>query len=217
MGSRETSHKIDLSIFKTMNLTKRQEAVLVGTLLGDACLQKTGQKNARLRLEHGEKQKEYLHWKCEQFPKLFNRAPDHVKRTHPKTKRVYGYWRGQSHSTPILGKWHSLFYKDGVKHLPQNLTELLTLPLSLAVWYMDDGYYSQSERHSFIYLGQVSCSEAETARQAIESNFNLQPRIYDKKEKGFALFFSVNETKKFHQLIKGDVIPSMSYKLSLTP
>ena len=46
-----------------MKFTKLQKAILAGTLLGDAFLQKTGVKNARLRLEHGERQKEYLLWK----------------------------------------------------------------------------------------------------------------------------------------------------------
>jgi len=201
-------------IKKTMNLTRRQQAILVGTLLGDACLQKTGEKNARLRLEQGEKQKEYLFWKTKQFPKLFNKAPGYIERTHPKTKKTYAYWRAQSHSSPVLGSWHTLFYKDGAKYFPKDLAELLTLPLSLAVWYMDDGYYSLKERHSFIYLGRVSRSEAEIAKEAIKINFNLLPRVYDKKQKGFALFFSVAETKKLHKLIESEMIDSMTYKLA---
>jgi hypothetical protein len=200
-----------------VNLTKKQQAIIAGTLLGDGYLQKTGSRNARLRLEHGEKQKEYLFWKGQMFPKLFNGEPGYIERTHPKTKRTYAYWRWQSHATPELGKWHALFYQNGMKRIPQSLGALLREPLSLAVWYMDDGFYDVTQKHSFIYLGRVSREEAGIAQTAIEKNFSIASKIYDKKEKGFALFFSVAETKKLHALLRGDIIDSMKYKLSLTP
>lgn len=211
MGSRETSKN------KTVNLTKRQQAILTGTLLGDGFLQKTGSKNARLRLEHGGRQKEYLLWKGAQFPKLFNTEPDYIERIHPKTKQTYTYWRLQSHATPELGKWQTLFYTDGAKHIPRTLAELLTERIALATWYMDDGYYDPKQKHSLIYLGRVSREEADIARDAIEKNFSLSPRVYDKKVKGFALFFPVAETKKLHTLLRSEIIDSMKYKLSLTP
>ena len=212
MGSRETSIKKI-----TVNLTKRQKAIIAGTLLGDGYLQKTGSKNARLRLEHGEKQKDYLLWKGVQFPKLFNGRPIYIERLHPKTKRIYVYWRWQSHSAPELGKWHKLFYPDGKKHIPLTLASLIKEPLALAVWYMDDGYYDLKQKHSFIYLGRVSRPEAETANEAIRKNFQITPRVYDKKEKGFALFFPVSETHRLHSLVRKHVVESMNYKLSLTP
>mgnify|MGYP001579340540 CR=1 FL=1 len=208
VGSRETSKN------KIVNLTKRQEAIILGTVLGDGFIQKTGSKNARLRLEHGEKQKDYLLWKGEQFPKLFNSKPISIKRIHPKTKKEYSYFRWQSHSTPELGKWQKLFYQEGKKHIPANLETLLIDPLALAIWYMDDGFYDQEQKHSFIYLGRVSRSEAEIARSAILINFKIDARVYDKKVKGFALFFSVLETQKLHQLLKNYVVPSMKYKIS---
>ncbi len=202
---------------KTVTLTKRQKAILTGTLLGDGYLQKTGLKNARLRLEHGGKQKEYLLWKGRQFPKLFLANPTYIERIHPKTNQTYTYWRWQSNATPVLGEWRTIFYKEGKKEIPSTLSTLLRDPLSLSVWYMDDGYYDVLQKHSFIYLGRVTRAEAEYARGAIVENFGITPRIYDKKEKGFALFFSVKETRLLHLLIKPYVIAEMNYKLSLTP
>lgn len=195
-------------------MTKRQQAILIGTILGDGYLQKTGSRNARLRLEHSEKQKEYLHWKAAQFLKLFNAKPIFITRTHPGTKRTYAYWRLQSHATPEFGKWRALFYIDGAKRIPDTLADLLKEPLALSVWYMDDGFFDPKQKHSFLYLGRVSRREADIAREALERNFSLAPKIYDKKAKGFALFFSVAETKKLHALIRRHVVPSMHYKLA---
>ena len=200
-----------------MNFTARQRAILAGTILGDGFVQQTGSKNARLRLEHGEKQKEYLSWKGQQFPRLFNGAPQHLKRVHPQTKKTYTYWRWQSNATPLLGIWRTQFYPGGKKRIPENLAEYVSDPLALAVWYMDDGYYSPEQKHSFLYLGRVSRDEAEYAAEAIRQNFDLVPRIYDKKNKGYALFFPVAETKKLHALIAPEILPSFAYKLSLTP
>ena len=200
-----------------MKFTARQRAILAGTILGDGYVQKTGEKNARLRFEHGEKQKEYILWKGKQFPKLFNGAPKRVMRVHPSTKKTYIYWRWQSNSTPELGYWHAQFYPKGKKRIPKTLAEMIQDSLALAVWYMDDGYYSQVQKHSFLYLGRVSRQEADIAARAINTNFGLSSRVYDKKNKGFALFFPVAETKKLHALIKSDMLPIFKYKLSLTP
>ena len=200
-----------------MNFTARQKAILVGTILGDAFVQMTGSRNARLRLEHGEKQRDYLLWKGRQFPKLFSGAPERLERMHPSTKKTYTYWRWQSNSTPEIGAWRAQFYPQGKKRIPENLEEILSETIALAAWYMDDGYYSPEQKHSFLYLGRVTRREADIASEAIRNNFNLVTKVYDKKNKGFALFFPVAETKKFHALIAQDIVPSMQYKLSLTP
>jgi len=200
-----------------VSLTRNQKAILVGTLLGDGCLQKTGAKNARLRFEHGAKQKEYLLWKIKAFPRLFQGKPTHLKRVHPKTGATYEYWRAQSNASPALGTWRKRFYPEGTKRIPEELNKLLTEPLSLAVWFMDDGYYYPKDKNSYLYLGRVTRKEAEIARDAVEQNFNLVSRVYDKKQKGFALNFSPSETKKLHDCIRQYVLPLFAYKLGGTP
>jgi len=201
-----------------ISLTRNQKAILVGTLLGDGYLQKTGGKNARLRLEHGGKQKDYLLWKMRAFPRLFQGKPVQLHRAHPKTLKTYEYWRAQSSASPVLGKWRALFYPGDKKRIPENLAEILTESLALAVWYMDDGYYNSKDRNSFLYLGRVTKVEAECARDMLEKNFELSARVYDKKSKGFALYFSTEMTKKLHMLIRQHVVlPTFAYKLGDIP
>lgn len=200
-----------------MRLTRNQKAVLAGSILGDAFLQKTGARNARLRFEQGGKQKEYLLWKMKAFPRLFQGRPSHLTRLHPRTNARYEYWRAQSNATPELGEWRAAFYPEGKKRIPEDIAEFITDPLALAVWYMDDGYYYPKDKNSFLYLGRVSREEAAYARDAIVRNFGLAPRVYDKKNKGFALYFSVAETKKLHDVIRQYmVLPLFAYKLGGT-
>lgn len=182
-------------------------------ILGDAYLQKTGKKNAQLRLEQGVRQKDYLFWKVKKFPKLFQGKPKYLERKHPLSGEIYKYWRHQSNSTPELGRWRTIFYPDGKKHIPNDLKNLLKDFLSLAVWYMDDGYYYNRDKISYLYLGRVSKKEAKTAKVVFEKNFEIFPEILDKNQKGFALYFSPSETIKFHKKIEKFILPLFDYKI----
>ena len=197
-----------------MKLNKQQKAILAGMVLGDGYIQATGVRNARLRLEHGADQKEYLIWKMGIFPKLFQGKPVYLERVHPISGKTYKYWRIQSNSNPELGKWRKMFYPDGKKQIPESLPLILNHPQGLAVWYMDDGYYDPVDKGSFLYLGRVTKSEAEIARDTIARGFAIASKIYDKKHKGFALYFPVAETKKLHKVIGKYILPIFSYKIA---
>jgi hypothetical protein len=195
-----------------VKLTRNQKSIIVGTVLGDGFLQKTGAKNARLRLEHSNKQKDYLIWKMQNLPRLFQGKPKHLSRVHPKTKRTYHYVRAQSSTSPEIGKLRDVFYKDGKKTIPKDFEKYLD-ELVLAVWYMDDGYYYKKDKNSFIYLGKMSHNEADIVSSAIRKRFNIKTKVYDKKNKGLVLYFPVAETKKMHKIIRQYVIPIFNYKL----
>ncbi len=194
-----------------ISLSKEQKSILYGTILGDGYLQKTGEKNARLRLEHGGNQKEYLLWKVEKLGKIFQGKPKYLERTHPISKRKYSYWRHQSQSTPYLGKLRKIFYPEGKKKIPKELGKYVS-PLMLAVWYMDDGYYYLRDRCSYLYLGNVSKKEAEIIAQTFLKKFNISSRVKQKK-KGYAIYFSPKDTQKLKNLIKGHILPQFNYKL----
>ncbi len=196
-----------------MKLTRRQTNVLIGAILGDGFLQKTGEKNARLRLEHSQKQKDYVLWKGSIFGRLFQGKPNYLERIHPKSKETYKYYRWQSSAGPAFGKWRKYFYPNGKKIIPIDIGEVFTKPIMLAVWYMDDGYFNKIDRNSYIYLGRVTRLEAEILQKTIEKNFDIVATIYDKKNKGYALFFGVTETKKLQTLIRPFIIESLQYKL----
>lgn len=200
-----------------MELTKQQTNVLIGTLLGDGYLQKTGEKNARLRLEHSQSQKSYVLWKGNIFGRLFQGKPNNLSRIHPQSGKEYQYSRWQSSATQSFGQWRRYFYQDGKKKIPKDIGKFLNHPITLAVWYMDDGYFYHRDKDSFIYLGRVSREEGELLQKTILKNFGLKAKLYDKKNKGFALFFGVAETKKLHVIISPYILESFNYKISLTP
>jgi len=194
-----------------MKLSSIQKGILIGTILGDAYLQKTGMQNARLRLEHGADQKDYLFWKVKNLSQFFQGKPKYLERVHPRTKHTYRYWRHQSQSTPTLGKLHKIFYQKGKKIIPENIAALLT-PRAIAVWYMDDGYYYSRDKCSYLYLGNVEREEAERVSLVLRQKFNLNNRVLAKK-KGFAIYFPPGEVKKLAALIQGYLLDYFRYKL----
>jgi len=201
----------------SIKITPKQEGVVIGSILGDGYVQKTGSKNARLRYEHSSKQKLYLVWKVSVLGTLFNGKPVFVERVHPKTNKTYKYVRHQSNSTPYLGKLRKIFYPEGRKIIPSNLQDLLKHPISLAVWFFDDGYLCKKHQGSYLYLGKVSSEEATVAQIAIHHNFDIDSKVYSKGVKGYALYFNSANTKKLVELIKEFASSDMIYKVSLTP
>ncbi len=200
-----------------MNLTKQQRAAIIGMILGDAYLQATGAKNARLRLEHKADHKDYLIWKTGLLPSLFQGKPVFLGRTHPKTKATYHYVRQQSNASPVLGKIRKIFYPNGKKTIPNDLERFLRDDIAFAIWFYDDGYYYRRDRCSYLYLGRVSMKEAEIASGAVVERFKISSKVLDKKNKGFALYFSRAESEKIKRILEKHPVPVMAYKIPLTP
>ncbi len=202
-----------------MKLTNRQRNILIGLVLGDAYLQKTGKKNARLRLEHSLKQADYINWKYEQLINIFQTKPKKIERIHPQIKQKYCYLRLQSHSSPIFGKLRKKLYDEsGKRIIPEDIHKLLKSRLTLAVWYMDNGYYSKRDKSVHICLPPLKVKEIKYLINALSENFGLRPKWYYRPDgKGCQLNFTGKQKDLLFRIIRPSIIPSLSYKLSLTP
>ena len=194
-------------------MTKLQRLVLIGSILGDGFLQKTGKNNARLRLEHGLKQKEYLIWKCQILENFFQSKPVILKRKNPIFGKTYQYIRAQSYSNQEFGEFYRLFYNEGRKIIPEQISTLLNDPLGLAVWFMDDGYFYARDKMAYIYLPKYDQTSINNLLLVLSNNFDLFPTLKIKKRGEYVLVFPVQETAKLMFIIRNFVITSMNYKL----
>src|SRR3989304_513234 len=111
------------------SLTEAQRSIIVGSLLGDGAMR--CKANALLEVNHAARQKEYVDWKYSQLGNLCGTPP---KFRQGNGKRVA--YRFTTLSLPQLTPFYRAFYRGRSKVVPDGL--LLT-PLSLAVWFMDDG------------------------------------------------------------------------------
>jgi hypothetical protein len=180
--------------------------------MGDSYLQSNG-INARLRFEHSLNQEDYLLWKYNSLKNIFQKSSIvRINRIHPITNREYQYIRCQSRTLPELKNVKDIFYKSGKKIVPADLYKYLAEPISLAVWFMDDGYYYRRDKCGYLYLGNVSEKEAKICSDTLKKNFDLGTKVL-KKKKGFALYFSRLEMIKLKKVIDEYIIPLFRYKM----
>jgi hypothetical protein len=182
-------------------------------VLGDAYLQKTGELNARLRLEHQADHAEYLIWKAKLLPQLFQGKPTFLNRIHPHAHRTYSYVRQQSNASAYLRKIRKLFYPDGKKKFPSSLSKWLKSDIGFAIWFYDDGHYFVRDRAFYLYLGTVSLAEANIVHETLEKNFDLKNTILNKGAKGLAIYFPASERAKIVAILSKYPVPVMAYKV----
>jgi len=203
---------------KNMKLTVRQKAIIYGLILGDGYIQKTGQKNARLRLEHSIKQKKYIEWKYQELRNIFSNKPKRVERIHPLSRKKYIYLRLQSHSSPFFGRLYKIFYTDGKKHIPEDIHTIIKHPLTLAVWYMDDGYYYKRDKSAHIYLPLLNKENMQKLLKALHNEHKLSPKYYCRPDKkGCQLNFTGEQLKTLVRIVKPYILPEFNYKIPLDP
>lgn len=121
-------------------LTDRQREIVVGSLLGDAYLSRPAKDtyNSCLRILRSSNDRDYLCWQFDELQSLCSvRASISDGSTiDGRTGSEYFFSRFNTRSLPVFTTLRKLWYPQGVKVVPDDLE--LT-PLSIAVWFCDDG------------------------------------------------------------------------------
>jgi recombination protein RecA len=197
----------------TEHLSDVQWQILLGGLMGDGALSPTRSGNgARFRWGHGTKQIAYGDWKASMFANL------HVSRSTNAKGAVFHDLQPLTE----LAELRDAVYVAGKKVLNDDYLKLLT-PLSLAVWYMDDGGFTirskgLQERTAGMSGRAEICIEAmspdtrERLARCLLDTWGLRVKLFDRAGNAM-LQFPTAETVKLHALIAPFVHPSMDYKL----
>ncbi|MBI2444101.1 MAG: hypothetical protein HYV42_02585 [Candidatus Magasanikbacteria bacterium] len=185
-----------------------QKKILIGKILGDGSLVSTGGKNYRLQVEQSVKQKNYVDWLASVFGKWLVSAPKFLPQ--------HNSYRFRTLAHSQLTEFQKIFYRSGRKIVPRSIRRLLDHPISLAVWFMDDGARSSSK--SSVTFSTHCYTEAENNLliDCLHSNFKL-PANLNWDGKGFRLYIPVNGIPRFRELVSPYILPMMEYKLPLTP
>ena len=182
------------------SLMENQKAIITGCLLGDGAMRcKT---NALLEINHSIKQKAYVDWKYEWLRNMVS--------SPPKARRCNGdrvAYRFTTRSLPELTRFYRRFYKDGKKIIPDDLE--LT-PLSLAVWFMDDGCKS----YRAIYLNTQKFDTQSTNRlvELLKRQYGITARL-NKDKSYYRLRVTVESAARFKEIVKDHILPFFQYKL----
>ena len=182
------------------SLTEKSKAIIIGCVLGDGAMR--CKKNALLEVNHSHRQKKYVDWKFETLKSLVNTPP---KLRKSGRKRVA--YRFTTRSLPVLTKIYKRFYKTGVKRIPP---DLMITPLSLAVFFMDDGCKS----YNTVYLNtqKYNMQSQRNMMKALRKQYGIIARI-NRDKKYYRLRIAVGSLGRFKNAIASYLLPEFKYKL----
>lgn len=193
------------SLRQGVGLTPRQREIVIGCILGDGYLRKLpGRRDAFLEVNHSIKAKEYVDWKYRELKDFVKSPPKSRKQNKGMWKQAYRFFTRQHKEFTEL--WEK-FYKEGKKVIPRGFT--LT-PLSLAVWFMDDG--SRTKKGD-VYLNcqQFDFSSQRRLLHALRL-LGIRARM-NKDGKHYRIRIYKESLPAFFQTILPYIHPSMQYKI----
>ena len=196
---------------RNISLTKRQQYILVGSILGDGCVYTGKAKNPCYYIKQCKKNKSYLFWLYEE---LRNLCP-----SSPKQRRDNEQWYFYSSRLEILKPLRKVFYGDGRKRIPEEINNLLVSPLSLAIWYMEDGTLDYREKDHCAFSLTVNCftvKEVKLLSLVLENNFGIVSTVQNPLCRGKRypkLYIGARGRERFLNLIEPYVHKCFVYKL----
>jgi len=161
---------------RTKHIPQEQVEIILGTLMGDACLILQTNNFHRMSLCHSEKQLDYLILKKELLNHIFFQK--HPNRYVHKENKVQYHFGSISHKD--LTNIYGLLYRKK-KFISRRYLNLLT-PTSLLFWYMDDGSMIKSSGNAIIFCtDSFSLSENKAIKIWLWQKFRIQSNLMQVK------------------------------------
>jgi recombination protein RecA len=196
-------------------LSDFQWQVILGGLMGDGALSPSRSGHgARYRFGHGQKQTAYCDWKASLLANIG------VSRFTNATGAVFC----DVSPLPELADLRRAVYIHEKKVLSYDYLKQLT-PLSVAIWYMDDGGFTlrgkgmQERTRDGSGRSEICVEAMEPTTRArlvayLTDTWDIRPKlVFAGARRKAVLQFPKDETAKLHALIAPFVHPSMDYKL----
>lgn len=202
-------------LIKKVPFTQEQRDLIVGTLLGDGCVALHGRKNksARLLVGHCKKQKDFLMWKKAILANFVNTI--RIQEDKRKNSTMYSFTSCTHHEFMFYRK---LFYEGNKKVIREGLINHVK-PLSLAVWFLDDGTLVKNVNMR-ISTDSFTKEENEYLQWILKCNFDIRSKVceYTRNDKQY-YYMSLNKENslKMTEIIAPYAHDSMKYKLITDP
>ena len=193
-----------------LHLTSRQHEILVGTLLGDAHLERqSAQFVARLKVEHAVSQMEYVQWKYSEWREWVLTPPQIKKKPNRLGTVSSNVWfTTVSHSE--FETYRASFYDGHRKRIPSGLK---LSALALAVWFMDDGSRKSREcRGLYLNTQSYRSEEIESLQEILKRSFEINTSVRQQSD-GLQIYIPAGEASRFAQIVQPYMIQAMCYKL----
>lgn len=189
------------------------QSILIGSILGDGWLERPTGNGSSWYMKYDDKSLSYLKWLHSQLNQLI---PSEIK-----TKLNYHQHLFHTKSSLEIGYFRDIFYPKGKKIVPLQIKALLTDPLSLAIWYMDDGSLDFRDKYHFNSTVATFCfsyEECELLVETLKENFDVKARVHKSTMRGkvgYRLYILSKSMERFIQIIRPYIQPCFSYKIAL--
>jgi LAGLIDADG DNA endonuclease family len=190
----------------TSELNAFQQAVLVGTLLGDGSIAKHGYHH-RLFIKHKAAHLALAAWKRDVFNDFTSMPLHHFDQR--LGDRLYPCVQFVTRTNPIFSEWRQRFYRDGRKIVPENIEKLLA-PVAVAAWFMDDGTADRAgvsfQTHCFQH------DEVERLAAALRDLYRLETSL-NRNKGAHVVYVHGSSVPALAALIAPTMLPELAYKL----
>lgn len=194
----------------SLTMTDRQKQLLNGMLLGDAHLERQrGALSARLRIEHCVAQSAYVDWKFHEWREWVCTPPrERARKNRLGTTSMNIGFTTLGHVE--FEEFCVKFYKNRRKAVPQ---DLVLTPLSMAVWFMDDGSRKSSQcRGLYLNTQGFTTSEVELLQSVIQRDVGVETSVRRQRD-GLQIYIPSSFVTGMIAYIDDEVLLSMRYKL----
>lgn len=209
-------------------MNRQDRGALVGMVLGDGYIRTQSAADNRakrsvspqLYIAHSVDQKRYLQWKAG----ILNRVlGGKVTVRHYDYRHLPGGSKKVQvvKSAPYLGTLKGMMYQNGVKKVTRQVLDMLTVQ-GIAIWFMDDGSYRMNRRDdgsvssiSLELSTEVTKDEALEIQKYFWERHNIEWKLtYNKRTTYWSMRTNTENARKLAQLIGGELVPSMRYKIA---
>lgn len=199
----------EVGIIEVMELTKRQHSIIVGSILGDGYLDRRGEVTS-LQLKQSQEKKEYVFWLYDELKNLC--------KSGPRQRTDNNQWRVSTRYFSGLTLLKKQFYQ-GTKIVPKNINTLLQDPLSLAIWFMDDGTLDWRVKDHYAYRLTTNCfsiEDNELLVATLKKNFNVDATTQTTLIRGKRyprIHIGAKGRDKFKELVEPFMLSCFRHKL----
>ena len=191
---------------------------LVGSILGDASIwlpskDSNGKHigNPSIRFQQSEKQKQYLDLKL------------HLLQSYSRELQPLRFFGGYSNTpqwrfttknnSAFLDLYDNFVLPDGKRVIPENIGKYLS-PLALAIWFMDDGSSSITDKQRprcKLHMEGYSIEDVKRAFNALNLKYNISGSITNRK--GPVIEMDTNSSDLFYKIVSPYIPQCLHYKI----
>ena len=191
-------------------------------MLGDGCIShRKGRKEAYFQMSHCERQYDYLIWKKQILDNITDSSICKTQKT--LNGNVYKGYHLSTKQHPTFTKLYRRFYYNKIKVVDEYIVKKIN-PLAFAIWFMDDGTTAKTEKgrdnsfflctQNFDYANQLLLKKSLKIKYDLDWNTNKANKQKDGSY-NYRLRLAGRHNKKFADIVRSYLVPSMLYKLDL--